>query len=63
MAIAMAGGEDELDQCGETGHQSAFFAEGSAAVGEGAARPGMAVVSSVKLKMKQVYMAATSRCR
>lgn len=51
--------EHELDQCRHAGDVSAHRAERPLGVGEGPPACGIEVVSSVKLKMNVVYIAAT----
>lgn len=55
-----AGRRRTRSRCYQAGNQAAFLTEGATAiVGKGASCAGIAVVSSVKLKIKQVYIAAT----
>ncbi len=51
-------GEDEFNQGGKTSDKAAGGPEGAVGIGERAASVRMAVVSSVKLKIKAQYMAA-----
>lgn len=51
-------GEDEFNQGREAGDKPAGRAKGAVGVGKGPPACGMAVVSSVKLKIKAQYIAA-----